>query len=89
MVDSEYNCEPFLILHGLQEESKCVCVVHHISDTALYVTCLQHMISIYARFDHIWELTDPYPIYAAQAARRVRRATAIRELPEQMKYNKR
>jgi hypothetical protein len=78
MADSEYNHEPFFVLHGLQQESKCVCVVHHISDTTLYVTCLQHTISIYARFDHIWELTDPYPIDAAQAARRVRRATAIR-----------
>jgi hypothetical protein len=54
MADSEYNGEPFFILHGLQEESKFVCVVHHISDSTLYVTCLQHMISLYVVFDRIW-----------------------------------
>jgi hypothetical protein len=78
MADSEYNREPFFILHGLQEESKFVCVVHHISDSTLFVTCLQHRISLYVVFDHIWELIDPYPIDAVQAARRIRRATAIR-----------
>jgi hypothetical protein len=78
MADSEFNREPFFILNGLQEEFKFVCVVHPISNLTLYVTCLQRMISLYIVFDHIWELIDPYPIDAAQAARRVRRATAIR-----------
>jgi hypothetical protein len=78
MADSDYNREPFFILHGLKEESKSVCVVYHISDSALFVTCLQHRISLYVVFDHIWELINPYPIDAARAACRVRRAIAIR-----------
>jgi hypothetical protein len=50
MADSDYNREPFFILHGLKEESKPVCAVHHISDSTLFVTCLQHMISLYVVF---------------------------------------
>jgi hypothetical protein len=78
MSDSDHNCEQFFILHGLKEGAKLVCVVNHISDSTLFVTCLQHMISFYAVFEYIWEMIDPYPIDAARAALRVRRATAIR-----------
>jgi hypothetical protein len=62
-----------------KKQNWCVCVVHHISDLTLFVTCLQHRISLYAVFDHIWELIDPYPIDVAQAARRVRQAAAMRD----------
>jgi hypothetical protein len=62
----------------LKEGAKSVCVVNHISDSTLFVTCLQHSISFYAVFEHIWEMIDPYPINAVRAALRVRQATAIR-----------
>jgi hypothetical protein len=78
MVDSDHNREQFFILHGLKEGAESVCVVNCISNSTLFVTCLQRRISFYAVFEYIWEMIDPYPINDARAALRVRRNTAIR-----------
>lgn len=51
----------FFILHGLQQEPKQVCVVHHICGTTLYVECIKYNISFYAVFNHIWELIPFIP----------------------------
>jgi hypothetical protein len=59
MADSDHNREQIFILHGLKEGAKSLCVVNHISDSILFVTCLQHRISFYAVFEHIWEMIDP------------------------------
>jgi hypothetical protein len=71
----------FFLLHGLPFEQKRVCVVHSMTDTTLYITCLKTNVSYDAVFDHVWELLMelPAPTPAAQrvADRRVRRTAAM------------